>query len=509
MRRLDIPFVQANPVNTPFPSTNKVNQNHTPHSSTSVREDLSSINEGHVPMMGGNTGVVGRTSQVNISSVQGNSLTNIDLQSTTEHIEALFIHQLGAEWQSLPETVQNKLIHWVSLTPGMHHLPFDSIIDFQPSPHSPSILLSLKKLSQQGRLNENLVDSLLNLSSRDLEDKDNLNKNHFEFFYHALAEISNPVAIKQGDRGTCAATICQMMLAIHQPASYIDLIAELAMESSPVFETEPGTFSNDNSNRTPTSRLIQPAFMEYANSDLDYDNVLDQHSDQSSGLSAYNQIDLLGALFENRSWKRLLKTDIHWGPKQISKGYAIEDYSQNWNKIRAKLERGEAIPVSTAWRDGSHAMLLTKLEEDFAYIMNPHGKLEKFKTDDFMSIFLGMLMEDEVQPDSDFSLLDIPATQDWDSYEQIEMKGFLGPANYIRFISPSKLVLDMSANNMLSHLVEAAQLTNEQLQQLDDDIVNGHLTTEKVKKGYRFFMENFDAGKATAEDLLTWTGNTF
>ena len=102
-----------------------------------------------------------------------------------------------------------------------------------------------------------------------------------------------PDSINQHARGTCAATSIQIALAIQEPAKYLDIMTDLMSESGIVdkdnlsdpsllheqLRRDQGSFGTDTSGRSVSSRVMQIAFMEFANGKLDYRNS----SDRSAG----------------------------------------------------------------------------------------------------------------------------------------------------------------------------------------------------------------------------------
>lgn len=106
----------------------------------------------------------------------------------------------------------------------------------------------------------------------------------------AIQHIADPGRINQGYKGTCAVTCVEIFVAERYPAEYIRLVAGLASPEGTVNlrdgqelrrDEEVLAWSGMEARRSPVSRLLQVAFMEFAYPELDYQNMVDGHMEQS------------------------------------------------------------------------------------------------------------------------------------------------------------------------------------------------------------------------------------
>jgi hypothetical protein len=108
-----------------------------------------------------------------------------------------------------------------------------------------------------------------------------------ELLAQVVLELAEPGAIAQKGMNTCAATVTQAMLAKWNPAEYARLVAGLAspagaatMSDGQVLHREPDWDADVDVSkrfggvRSISSRLLQPAFMQYGCS-MHYDNTRD------------------------------------------------------------------------------------------------------------------------------------------------------------------------------------------------------------------------------------------
>lgn len=96
-----------------------------------------------------------------------------------------------------------------------------------------------------------------------------------------VQEVATPSCIDQQNKSTCTVTAASIMLARQNPAEYVRLVAGLASPSGQVtmadgktvLTRESGTELADDSGRTISQRLLEPALMELGNGTYDYDNA--------------------------------------------------------------------------------------------------------------------------------------------------------------------------------------------------------------------------------------------
>lgn len=153
----------------------------------------------------------------------------------------------------------------------------------------------------------------------------------------------------------------------------------------------PGTETVDDSGRSVASRLMQPALMEYANGqELDYNNLDDHHH--------VNQVD--GQHFRDNRQGLILDETRHLvqgvlGEDSIAEEHSIfgtnaEDRAQVVANTEALIDQGQGpLLVDLNWGDnnsggdGGHALLLSDLDDDHAFFMNPWGELHSMPREDF------------------------------------------------------------------------------------------------------------------------------
>lgn len=241
----------------------------------------------------------------------------------------------------------------------------------------PSIQDSLSELKRTGRLTEAVYSTLAQLADEATTLKDPLGSKaeRIKLIRSTLQNIAFPQTISQHDRGSCAATVAEMTLAIKKPEAYIQLVTELASDAgiSGNLKRFPGTESDDGSKRSVASRLVQTAFMLFAR-DQDYDNKPDSAGlNQNQSKKLYDEILHSDAYtFETRNWSN---------PKEGS-----ESLLKN---LLAQVTQ-HPVEVSLSWETGHHAVLLTKMDQQNAYILNPHGKTQKIPLSDFAVLLEGV-----------------------------------------------------------------------------------------------------------------------
>lgn len=198
-----------------------------------------------------------------------------------------------------------------------------------------------------------------------------------EMLGQIVETLANPGLIRQGNRGTCAATTAQYFMAINHPAEYVRLVSDLLTEGRTrtaggrEYLRDPGSLARDNNPlRRDVDRIIQVTLMDQRSVDGrgrgTYDNATDEHATGLSGLPQRTVTDILNEMtgregyFANRSYN----------PSAL-----VED-------MRRPLARGVEIPVMLRWdpnpesRDSLHELLVTRIEGEFVYMRNPWGAVE-------------------------------------------------------------------------------------------------------------------------------------
>ncbi|HBN07284.1 MAG TPA: hypothetical protein DD435_01105 [Cyanobacteria bacterium UBA8530] len=196
---------------------------------------------------------------------------------------------------------------------------------------------------------------------------------------HLLAEIADPATINQRNRNTCGAATAQILLAKNSPAEYVRLVSGLAspegkvsMSNGDTLLREPGTEKADDSKRTASSRLLQPAFMEYANGKDDYDNATDLNTGKETyvGLYAEQMDSLLEASNGIKFDTVLVKED--------------RDVPAAMKKLEESADKGHATPILFDYPDaGGHFVGVTGVSAEKVNFINPWGQEEDMPRQDF------------------------------------------------------------------------------------------------------------------------------
>lgn len=352
-----------------------------------------------------------------------NQPQNTERMTPQEAIK-LLQEQLGEIFEELPEEEKQKMIEMLQ---SLHMSSEDlTTPTMQGANQIGTIADSLKILAETNRLTPEVLSAIEDLSQADMHHT--LNAQRSQILQSALHEIANPHCIAQQHRGTCAATVPQAKLAIEDPARYLNLVRELTSPdgrvSSEVINSnhgigmvrEGGTINPDGSHRTITSRLIQPAFMEYANGHLDYDNNTDRHSDGTGGLLQRETTALLNGLFGSNSHQTI----------SIQQGLSPQNILQ---QIKPFLEQGVTVPIGMVWSsEGMHAgheVMLTSIDEDHnkAYFYNPWGELKSMPLDVLASRIQDASIPTSMEHAAKNSLSNLKMS-DTSNYENMSMAEF-------------------------------------------------------------------------------------
>lgn len=238
-----------------------------------------------------------------------------------------------------------------------------------------SSLTSLAQLMQTGRLKPELLKALNTLATQKMEPA--LEPQRQALLESTLQNIAFPEKINQHARGSCASGALEIMLAIQKPEQYVGILQSLAspagLVGSPplaagaeVMKRKNDTLADDKSGRNLASRLLQPAFMEYADGErLQYDNTKDAHFYKGqaahTGLTVPEIEHLTAGLFGDDA--RALG-----GNTQAEKLANAEEC----------LKQGYPVAIGMALNGGGHEVLLTGIDrsKNQAYFMNPWGELQ-------------------------------------------------------------------------------------------------------------------------------------
>lgn len=257
--------------------------------------------------------------------------------------------------------------------------------------YTSSMLHSLQGLMASRRLTPELLGALNQLYQAPLQA--DLAPLRMTLLRSTLQELAFPERIEQHSKGTCAPTTVQIVLALRDPVKYAQIVASLAGPDGKVpagtlggnagMERETDTIKDDRSGRSLSSRLIQPAFMEYGNGPHIYDNAKDRNSDgktEYSGLDEHGSIRLLDALFGKGAYSLRF---VHPNPEPYWEGFVKPEVLMN--ELDKALTHGAPVPVGLRWGESGHKVLLTRLDksENLAYLMNPWGELQTMPLETF------------------------------------------------------------------------------------------------------------------------------
>jgi hypothetical protein len=202
-----------------------------------------------------------------------------------------------------------------------------------------------------------------------------------ELLGHLIEEAENPTKLAQEARGTCVATTATIVLARQHPAEYVRLVADMAGPSGTAVTAGGATLrrapdwnEQDDGNRTPSMRLLQPALMELGNGIFRYDNVKDRHAVGPwallpGGLHTGGADRVLEALTGD-TWRSLPLIN------RLTRSWAFE-------KVRAATEAGTSVPVGVMWEGGGHKILVDAIKGDTVHYTNPWGQRETMSVAEF------------------------------------------------------------------------------------------------------------------------------
>jgi hypothetical protein len=200
-----------------------------------------------------------------------------------------------------------------------------------------------------------------------------------ELLAGVLRELLDPGAVAQSSWNTCAATTVQLWLALREPAEYARLVAGLASFNSrvplaggPFLDRHGESVRPDPSGRTASSRLLQSAFMDFANGDDRYSNETDQSSRDRGPAYSGLYPDQFDALIE-------AVTAQHWDTLEVGKGNSTDAVEM----IKRATSKGEHVPVSLRKDRMMHRMLVQRADRESMRCLDPVGRRVKVNLDDF------------------------------------------------------------------------------------------------------------------------------
>lgn len=285
--------------------------------------------------------------------------------------------------------------------------------------------VALHAMLVAGRLSPALLTQLNGLAT----DRLDASVEQGKLLSQAIVELNDPVTISQHSRGTCAATSVQILTALEAPEQYVKLLRGLAgpqgeakLGNGDLVKRESDWNVNNDGGRSLSSRLLQPAFMEYANGELDYLNEDDMdlnpntHEKVLSGLTAEQALTLLDASALAPSGHTV--QGVVYGPELsdaaaegldatiegakdmlmvLQHGKAIDPASQD--ELMGALKRQAtaknpvyATVIYTLYPErgnvGFHAILVTGVKDGVVSYINPWGQEETLAEKDFRGSIL-------------------------------------------------------------------------------------------------------------------------
>lgn len=238
---------------------------------------------------------------------------------------------------------------------------------------------------QQASNGDTLLGGLVKLSEQPLAD----GLDRAQLLGQVVRELAVPAGIHQGvNLMTCGATSLQVQLAMENPAEYVRLLAGLSSPSGEVtlangdpLRREPG-WDREEYPRSLTSRLLQSAFMEYANgarwdydpaSDRSVGSSLDNRGQSGVGLEVSELARLEQALFNRPA---------HSVPAMTGEAPTEKDIDALLQNLPSVV--GLRFPEGSGAKVPAHAVLVTDVKDGMVTFVDPYGlevtmPLEQFK----------------------------------------------------------------------------------------------------------------------------------
>lgn len=371
--------------------------------------------------------------QLDVAWMQSDSFkpTNMDGTSRTTPAVVQSSNIEGSpEFQALPQTVRSQLAQEVASNPKvamqLNQLVQQPLYD-QLSTEQGTKLLNVFATANNGDSNKGIADGreeLVNLMSRRLNSGqpallsidnspdhktllDNLNEVATEDLTHSakgrrseilndvIAETAQPTwHLDQGLVGTCAPTTLQTHLIINNPSEYARLVgglmevgrhvkmangddlipAENDLDVPAMVKPEGGQSTADT--RSLTERVFQSALAQQAYFMSDSEHKIVNANGDIPGLYPKETANAMSALYG-------LDYRIAYFPPQVNTmwgtpmGAGMPDVQMD--RLKQELKDGHGpVPVSLQWGDGSHQLLVDKIEKDAngdvkVYLRNPWG----------------------------------------------------------------------------------------------------------------------------------------
>lgn len=202
-----------------------------------------------------------------------------------------------------------------------------------------------------------------------------------ELVLGVLRELLDPGAVEQKAWRTCAAATVQLWLAIREPAEYARIVSGLAswngrvtLAGGPWLQRHGESVRADSSGRTPSSRLLQSAFMDFANGDDRYSNASDQSARSDGPAYAGLYPDQFDVLIE-------AVTARHWDTLEVGAGNSADAVAL----IARATSKGEHVPVSLRREKMMHRLLVERSDVSSMHCVDPVGERLRVPLDEFRS----------------------------------------------------------------------------------------------------------------------------
>lgn len=317
------------------------------------------------------------------------------------------LEQMASEsWTQRPREQQEQILQLLSEDALKTLLPQIQGIEDSGSASDPQLseapvhgqyisspLSCISQLLLENRLSADLLAALTTLSQAELNPA--LGELRQHLFHSTLHNITFPHTISQHDKHSCAAARIEILMALDNPSTYVETIYQLASPTAQVRQIggallryQPESFSQRQCQRSAASQLLQTALMAYA--DLaGRDDRTPRVAQAKKKVPKHELPPLTGLSLEET--RRLLSTIL--GDQRIACSFSISGSealrrTQVLEKVEHLLALEQApLLLDLEWggngEHGIHAVLLTFLDENFAYFMNPWGELNTMIRKDF------------------------------------------------------------------------------------------------------------------------------
>ncbi|MDB5096185.1 MAG: hypothetical protein JWM80_606 [Cyanobacteria bacterium RYN_339] len=202
-----------------------------------------------------------------------------------------------------------------------------------------------------------------------------------------IKQIADPTKVNQGNRQTCGAASTQILLAREAPAELIRLATSLAvngqaqLRGGDMIQRQANWDFRGDGTRTVTGRLLQPAFMDYANGGATYDNTADKSADgtgQREGLLANEMQRLLAGVTTRKT------EEVQY--KNFNGGWANMSAEDPLARIAQSTAKGWSVPV-LMWLQPNqaygHYEMVKTVTDSTVTLINPWGYEENIPVDQF------------------------------------------------------------------------------------------------------------------------------